>query len=330
MVNNKSSFLKSFNQINLDFKELVSDLSEYLKGIAAQSSLQESTINILEQNLNAIKSSSDFNISHFFWFQQLSDLFYIVDLHDEFVTANDFDLDEIEDEIYLTWSKVSIPLGESSSQSIYETSVNMLPLLEDQVILYFLKNIENLNKEDIHSFVLLPNKLINEDESILYFSNYKFHIHLKKDLPPPFILKEINLSEKQIAFEINEKNYSLTLKLSTKIEGTPFFSDLNSNNDFKQDFTDFFNSLTPKIQEMSRSLFQFVDFQNNFSPLSLDLDYLSPILPLSHNPKKWMDELLSHLSIQYFYIYTLLDDKLCTEVSPEKLLFNIQKELNKI
>ncbi|MBC7540587.1 MAG: hypothetical protein H7281_17310 [Bacteriovorax sp.] len=160
----------------------------------------------------------------FYWLNLVDNIVYIIQLHEELLLEDDIDADElteIEDELFSFWNESE--LAESflnflnDGAPVIEASNNLLALLENQIISFYVLHISLYQQEfdDALMYQTIPE--LGDYEKKFYIGDDHRRVILKKtpETFPSLPLRFISPEKKLLSLEITEKAVSFA------IEATP-------------------------------------------------------------------------------------------------------------
>lgn len=162
----------------------------------------------------------------FYWLNLVDNIVYIIQLHEELLLEEDIDTDELtelEDELFNFWNDSD--LAESflnflnEGAPVIEASNNLLPLLENQIISFYVLHLSLYQQEfdDALMYKTIPE--LGDSEKKIFLGDAHNFVNLKKmpDTFPSLPILFISPEEKIITLEIADK----PVKLSIENASTP-------------------------------------------------------------------------------------------------------------
>ncbi|MDD4974505.1 MAG: hypothetical protein PHY93_09165, partial [Bacteriovorax sp.] len=158
----------------------------------------------------------------FYWLNLVDNIVYIIQLHEELLIEEDVDTDElteIEDELFNFWNESE--LAESflnflnDGSPIIEASNNLLPLLENQIISFYVLHLSLYQQEfdDALMYQTIPELGDYEKKFYLGDDHRKVFLNKTPETFPSLPLRFISPEQKVLSIEINDK--AMTLPIET-------------------------------------------------------------------------------------------------------------------
>ena len=171
----------------------------------------------------------------FYWLNLVDNIVYIIQLHEELLIEEDVDgdeLTEVEDELFNFWNDSE--LAESflnflnDGAPVVEASNNLLPLLENQIISFYVLHLNLYQQEfdDALMYQTIPE--LGDFEKRIYLGDEHSQVQIKNifDTYPSLPLRNISPSEKSVSMEVNNK------LLAFSIDAAPESLNLEEHNLF--------------------------------------------------------------------------------------------------
>lgn len=173
----------------------------------------------------------------FYWMNLLDNLIYLVQLHEEILNAETFndtneDFSPIEDELFTLWkeSEFAEQFLEilNDGLPILETSDQLLPLLENQIISFYVLHINQYQQEFDDALIYQAVPELGEFEKRLYLSENHHIVDLQKtpDSFPSLPLKAFRPENLELYIEVKEDDVKNKIKLnapSVEVEDLSLF-----------------------------------------------------------------------------------------------------------
>lgn len=221
---------------------------------------------------------------NFYWLNLVDNLIYVIQLHEELLGEDEIDSDELsalEDELFEFWNDSE--LAESflnftqDGLLVIEASNNLIPLLENQIISFYIVHINTALQEfsDPLMYQIIPE--LGDSEKRIFITSKHLNVDLKtKPATYPVIpLLEVGINEKAFAVEINDKKE--VLKISSD-----FIKDLKVNN--KSLFViPQCEDGEKKLEEFKKNILKALNNIQTASPLLLDTftSFTHTIIPVN-------------------------------------------------
>lgn len=146
----------------------------------------------------------------FYWLNLIDNLIYVIQLHEELLIEEDVDSDEltdIENELFNFWNDSELAesflnfLNEGSP--VIEVSTNLVPLLENQIVSFYVVHISNYRQEfaDALMYQIVPE--LGDSEKKIYITDKHVPVALKvtPETYPSLPIKSISPEEKKLTIE---------------------------------------------------------------------------------------------------------------------------------
>jgi hypothetical protein len=159
----------------------------------------------------------------FYWLNLVDNIVYLVQLHEELLVEEDMDaeeLSEVEEELLSFWNDSE--LAESflnylnEGAPVVEASNNLLPLLENQIISFYVLHLSLYRQEfdDALMYHTIPE--LGDHEKRIYLGDDHHFVELEKipETFPSLPIKFIAPEEKKLGVEIADKSIELPIKKS--------------------------------------------------------------------------------------------------------------------
>lgn len=150
----------------------------------------------------------------FYWLNLVDNIVYVIQLHEELLAEDDIDTDELtelEDELFSFWNDSE--LAESflnflnDGAPVVEASNNLLPLLENQIISFYVLHLSLYQQEfdDALMYQTIPE--LGDFEKKFYLGDTHQFVNLKKtpETFPSLPICFISPDDKKISIEISDK-----------------------------------------------------------------------------------------------------------------------------
>jgi len=162
---------------------------------------------------------------NFYWMNLLDNLIYLVQLHEEILSADNFnetneDLSEQEEELYHLWKE-----SEFAEQfldlfneglPVLEISDQLLPLLENQIISFYVLHINQYQQEFDDALIYQAVPELGEFEKRLYLGESHHIVDLQKtpDSFPSLPIKAFRPEKLELWLEVKEEDVKNKIKLN--------------------------------------------------------------------------------------------------------------------
>lgn len=157
----------------------------------------------------------------FYWLNLVDNIVYIIQLHEELLTEEGIDTDElteVEDELFNFWNDSD--LAESflnflnEGAPVVEASNSLLPLLENQIISFYVLHLSLYQQEfdDALMYKTIPE--LGDFEKKIYLSDEHRFVNLKKtpETFPSLPIRSISPENKNLSIEVGDKLVNLTIE----------------------------------------------------------------------------------------------------------------------
>lgn len=173
----------------------------------------------------------------FYWMNLLDNLIYLVQLHEEILSAESFnetneDLSPEEEELYHVWkeSEFTEQFLEifNDGLSVLEISDQLLPLLENQIVSFYVLHINQYQQEFDDALIYQAVPELGEFEKRLYLGENHHIVDLQKtpDSFPSLPIKSFRPEKLELWIEVKEEDVKNKIKLnapSLEIENFSLF-----------------------------------------------------------------------------------------------------------
>ncbi|MBY0412887.1 MAG: hypothetical protein K2Q18_01915 [Bdellovibrionales bacterium] len=164
----------------------------------------------------------------FYWLNLVDNLIYVIQLHEELLSEDDIDTDELtelENELFSFWNDSELTesflnfLNEGSP--VIEASNNLIPLLENQIVSFYVVHLSLYRQEftDALMYQIVPE--LGDNEKKIYLSDNHTPVSLKKshETYPSLPIRSISPEEGKLVLET--ANSTLELKSETPLLPIP-------------------------------------------------------------------------------------------------------------
>lgn len=215
---NEQLFSKDFHKrlqknVERSFRDFIEDIREdFTKGFDTD----VVDPNFLDQ-LNDILHDEvfdEFSPLKFYWLNLIDNLIYVIQLHEELLLEEDVDADELtelENELFGFWNDSEFAesflnfLNDGSP--VIEASSNLIPLLENQIISFYVVHISLYRQEFDDALIYQVVPEIGDSEKKIYLTDNHLCAKLSQapESYPSLPIRSISPEEKEIKFEIEDK-----------------------------------------------------------------------------------------------------------------------------
>jgi hypothetical protein len=157
----------------------------------------------------------------FYWLNLVDNLIYVIQLHEELLSEDDIDSDdlsELEDELFSFWNESE--LAESflnfvnEGAPVVEASQNLIALLENQIVSFYVVHLNRYRQEfgDALMYQVVPE--LGDSERRIYITDKHLPVNLKK-VPatyPALPLVSVSPEEEKFTIEVDDKNLELKIE----------------------------------------------------------------------------------------------------------------------
>ena len=158
----------------------------------------------------------------FYWLNLVDNIVYIIQLHEELLIEEDVngdELTEVEDELFNFWNDSE--LAESflnylnEGAPVVEASNNLLPLLENQIISFYVLHLSLYQQEfdDALMYQTIPE--LGDFEKRIYLGDEHFQVQIENnfDTYPSLPIRSISPNEKSLSLEVRNKSVVFSIGL---------------------------------------------------------------------------------------------------------------------
>lgn len=218
-------FLKDFHQkikkdVEKSYRDFIEDLrDDFKRGFTTDvvdSDFLDQLCDILQDDC-----FDQYSPLKFYWLNLVDNIVYIIQLHEELLLEEDIDSDElteVEDELFNFWNDSE--LSESflnflnEGAPVVEASNNLLPLLENQIISFYVLHLSAYQQEfdDALMYQTIPE--LGDFEKKFYLGDNHRFVSLKKktDTFPSLPIRKISPENNKISLEIEDKEALFTIE----------------------------------------------------------------------------------------------------------------------
>jgi hypothetical protein len=213
---------KLHNNVEKSFRDFIEDLRlDFQKGFDTD----VVDADFLDQ-LNDIVHDETFDHYSplkFYWLNLIDNLIYVIQLHEELLIEENVDtedLTDLENELFNFWNDSE--LAESflnflkDGSPVIEVSNNLIPLLENQIISFYVVHISQYQQEfgDALMYQIIPE--LGDSERSIYATDKHSVIKLKNlpDTYPSIPLLKISPDQEKITLELADKATELKIEKS--------------------------------------------------------------------------------------------------------------------
>lgn len=216
-------------EVEKSYRDFIEDLrDDFKRGF----STDVVDVDFLDQLADILQDESldTYSPLKFYWLNLVDNIVYVIQLHEELLNEDDIDTDELtelEDELFNFWNDSE--LAESflnflnDGAPVIEASNSLLPLLENQIISFYVLHISLYQQEfdDALMYQTVP-ELGDSEKKIFLGDNHRF-VNLKKtpETFPSLPIRFISPEEKTLAIEIQDK----AVRFSIEAPPTPLAID---------------------------------------------------------------------------------------------------------
>lgn len=157
----------------------------------------------------------------FYWLNLMDNLIYVIQLHEELLIEEDIDseeLTEVENELFNFWNDSE--LAESflnflnDGSPVIEASTNLVPLLENQIISFYVMHISLYRQEfdDALMYQVVPE--LGDSEKKIYITDQHLPVKVKKtpETYPSLPLRSISPEDHKMVIEVQDKEVELKIE----------------------------------------------------------------------------------------------------------------------
>ena len=159
----------------------------------------------------------------FYWLNLVDNIVYIIQLHEELLLEEDIDTDELtelEDELFNFWNDSDLAEGFlnylNEGSPVIEASNNLLPLLENQIISFYVLHLSLYQQEFDDALMYKTVPELGDYEKKFYLGDQHRFVFLKKtpETFPSLPIRFISPEENKISIEIDDKALPLNIEQS--------------------------------------------------------------------------------------------------------------------
>ncbi len=206
--------------VEKNFREFIEDLREDFKRGFTTDVVDA---DFLEQLSDILQDEcfDKYSPLKFYWLNLIDNLIYLIQLHEELLSENDIDsneLEEIENELFNFWNESE--LAESfhgylnEGAPVIEASNNLLPLVENQIISFYVLHLSLYRQEFEDALMYQTVPELGDYEKKFYLGDDHRFVTLKKtpETFPSLPIRFISQEEKKIAIEIDDVAVNLVIE----------------------------------------------------------------------------------------------------------------------
>ncbi len=220
-------FSKDFhNKLKKNVEKSYADFIEDLRGDFKRGfSTDVVDTDFLDQLCDILQDDCFDNYSSlkFYWLNLVDNLIYIIQLHEELLTEENVDTDELselEDELLNLWNDSE--LAESflnflnDGAPVIEASNNLLPLLENQIIAFYVLHLSFYQQEFDDALMYQRVPELGDFEKKIYLSDNHNFVNLKKtpETYPSLPIRFISTEDKALSIEVEDKILNLQIQVA--------------------------------------------------------------------------------------------------------------------
>lgn len=207
-------------EVNKSYREFIEDLRDDFKHGFSTDVVDSDFLDQLSDILQD-ESLDVYTPLKFYWLNLVDNIVYVIQLHDELLTEDDIDteeLSEIENELFNFWNDSELVesfLGFINDGSpVVEASNSLLPLLENQIISFYVLHLSLYQQEfdDALMYQTIPE--LGDSLKKIFSGDAHQVIKLTKipETFPSLPIRFISRDEKILAIEINNKAVKLQIE----------------------------------------------------------------------------------------------------------------------
>lgn len=159
----------------------------------------------------------------FYWMNMLDNLIYIIQLHEEILNSEEYnegndELSPIEEELHHLWqnSDMASTFEELLEEGlpVLEASDQLLPLLENQLISFYVIHINQFQQEFDDAIIYQTNPEIGDFDKRIYIGDQHQYIELdsKPESFPSIPVKAFRPQKNEMTIEIKEEDVAFKIK----------------------------------------------------------------------------------------------------------------------
>jgi hypothetical protein len=230
----KSLHNKLQKNVETEYSDFIDDIREDLKKGFTTDVVDSQFLDQLNDIVHD-EAFDTFSPVKFYWMNLVDNLIYIIQLHEEILNADDYnegseDLSESEDELFTLWNDSELAkmfldiLNEGLP--VIEASDQLLPLLENQIISFYVIHINQFQQEFDDAIIYQAVGEFGDFEKRVYIGDQHRYIDFDKipDGFPSLPLKSIKPQKDEIVFELKEED------IKFKIKNNPHFIKFEGSN----------------------------------------------------------------------------------------------------
>ncbi len=164
-----------------------------------------------------------FSPLRFYWISLVDDLIYLIQLHDEILSADEYNEDhsdytELEKELLSYWQNSEFQTAfneiKSNQVALIEISDQLLPLLENQIISFYVLNINRFRQEFDEAIIYHPILFRGDSEHGFYLGENQIFASLTKipDSYPSFPVLSFDPDNMKIKYEYKDRGEIINLE----------------------------------------------------------------------------------------------------------------------
>lgn len=282
----KTAELAISSSLANNYQQFIDDVREDLKEGFTTDFVD---LQFLEQLFDIIHDESfdQFSWANFHWSLKLNDLIYLIQLHEEIMNQEEFNetnenFSDVEQELFDFWNEgiFSEVFNKNLQEglSLIDSSDAIIPLLENEIISFYVLHINNYQQEFAEPVIYTANEDFGDkaNEIILPFKNQSIRFEKNIETFPSVIIFEFNPEEKEVLLEDN------LIGLISSLHNAKSKSKLNTAEDFLLHFGLFNPSLnsSSSLESLINNFLNVFELViNNYSVTSQDKEiYLEIVL----------------------------------------------------
>lgn len=215
----KAHQLKIKDGISNNYFDFIEDIREDLRKGFSTDVIDPQFLDQLNDIIHD-EAFDDFSPLKFYWMNLLDNLVYLIQLHEEILNADEYNesaenLSETEEELYQLWhesefAKTFLELLDSG-MPVLEASDQLVPLLENQIISFYVLHINEYQQEfdDPIVYQAIPELGDYEGCIHLYDDHQNIQISTVPESFPTILIKAINPEKGLLTIESNDVDAEL-------------------------------------------------------------------------------------------------------------------------
>jgi hypothetical protein len=269
--------------VEKNYKEFIEDVREDLKNGFNTDIVDPQFLDQLNDIVNDV-AFDNYSPLKFYWMNLLDNLIYLIQLHEEILAAETFnetneELSAPEEELYHLWRECEFAEQFldlfNEGLPVLEISDQLLPLLENQIIAFYVLHINQYQQEFDDALIYQAVPELGEFEKRLYLSENHHIVDLAKtpDSFPSLPIKAFRPENLELWLEVKEEDVKNKIKLnapSLEIEDLTLFVLPNCEQGLKKqkEFTANIETALKRIKTAAPHLFEtFKSYTHSIIPM---------------------------------------------------------------